>query len=345
MINERNERSKRETDGERDETERECKRDKETEKVWKRKDTEIKENERERHKQKRMKGKDKNKREWKRKTHKREWREKDKNKRKWKRKGQKQKRMKEKDTQQETGREQKEIQSVGHIIKHSTTQDHILNKGFIGVLDISWSTPMILVVVWAFLCTANLKQHSLQPDWLHPRALGIADVGSKTVLEYWPKTEDVGRTSHSAPHLMINVLQCGEAGEVYVLPDVRTQPLLDLVRRQLPLLPPHLLHLRMVHVHTREVLGGLGKWGRGGRKRKVSWFCLPFYLWCLERMWTFAILFLFYFIILSFCRGIYLFSFFPTLYFVICRSVLTFLNNLFLNFFLFPFPFIEFFGH
>lgn len=65
----------------------------------------------------------------------------------------------------------------GRFIVHFATREHIINKACIGVVVISCSIFMILMpIICPFLCTVNLKQHSLEPAC--PFLTFIADVST-----------------------------------------------------------------------------------------------------------------------------------------------------------------------
>lgn len=53
----------------------------------------------------------------------------------------------------------------GRTIKHFAAQEHVLDKVFLGVVTVTRSSLMTLVVVWFFLYTKNRKEPSLEPAW------------------------------------------------------------------------------------------------------------------------------------------------------------------------------------
>lgn len=46
------------------------------------------------------------------------------------------------------------------------SREQLFDNAFVGVVAIFRRNSMTLVVLWLFLCSMNLKEHSLEPDWL-----------------------------------------------------------------------------------------------------------------------------------------------------------------------------------
>lgn len=50
------------------------------------------------------------------------------------------------------------------LVDISLPKKHIFVKAFMGVVGISWRGFMTPAVVWAFLCTVNIKKRTSKPD-------------------------------------------------------------------------------------------------------------------------------------------------------------------------------------